>query len=260
MLCWGGRLLCWWVGRGRSWAGDAAGEDEWAAGRPEYSCMAPTRVRGQTVCLGSTGVLGGTLPLQGLAEASLEVVTSSGPVTALCHCWQSVSKTKNRQKEMSWIWGEREEQISLALRLGESKGWVGGRAVPPCPPYSHLHSPTRPLTPGLGGQLGPPEHTGWGPVGICIPSPDSCQTAIVISHLSKLPFPTRTLSLVLPETSCKPSLRVGLVAGSQPTGLRVWEPGGVCPGWGVLQTILVSSMSSLERKLEVGASAAERWL
>ena len=55
---------------------------------------------------GQHGDAGGTLPLQGLAEDSLEVVTSSGPVTALCHRWQSVSKTKNRQKEMSWIWGE----------------------------------------------------------------------------------------------------------------------------------------------------------
>ena len=48
-----------------------------------------------------------------------------------------------------------------------------------------------------------------------------------------------------------------MVAGSQPTGLGIWEPGGVCPGWGVLQTVLVSSMSSLEgRRVE----AAERWL
>ena len=102
--------------------------------------MAPTRVRGQAVCLGSMGMLGGTLPLQGLAEASLEVVTISGPVIALCHRWQSVSKTKNRQKEMSWIWGER-EQISLALSLGESKGWGGGLAIPPCPPHSHTCAP-----------------------------------------------------------------------------------------------------------------------
>ena len=97
----------------------------------------------------------------------------------------------------------------------------------------------------------------WGLAGIGVPSPESCQTAAVIPHLSELLFPTRTLSLVLPETSCEPSLRVGVVAGSQPTGLGIWEPGGVCPGWGVLQTVLVSSMSSLEgRRVE----AAERWL
>lgn len=137
----GGRLLCSQVGRGRWWVGDAAGEGEWAAGRPEYSCMASERVRGQAVCLGGMGTLGGTLPLQGLAEASLEVVTSSGPVTGLCHRWQAVSKTKNRQKEISWIWGEREEQISLALRLGEGKGWGRIHAIPPCPPHSHTCAP-----------------------------------------------------------------------------------------------------------------------
>lgn len=99
-------MLCSRVGRGRWWVGDAAGEGGRAVRRPEYSCMAPERVRGQAVCLGGMGTLGGTLPLQGLAEPSLEVVTSSGPVTALCHHWQAVSKTKNRQKEISWIWGE----------------------------------------------------------------------------------------------------------------------------------------------------------
>lgn len=90
------------------------------------------------------------------------------------------------------------------------------------PTLPHLRSPTRPLTPGPGGQLGPPEHTGWGPAGICVPSPDLCQTGIVISHLSKLPFPTRMLSLVLPETSCEPSLRVGWWRDHSPLG---WASG-----------------------------------
>ena len=94
---WGGRLLCSRVGRGRWWVGDAAGEGGWAVLRPEYSCMAPERVRGQAVCLGGMGTLGGTLPLQGLAEPSLEVVTSSGPVTALpslAGCQQNQEQTE----------------------------------------------------------------------------------------------------------------------------------------------------------------------
>ena len=88
---------------------------------PSIAAWPPRGSEGRLCAWAAWGRWGAPYPCKGLLSPVWKWSPALG-LSQLCHRWQAVSKTKNRQKEISWIWGEREEQISLALRLGEGKG------------------------------------------------------------------------------------------------------------------------------------------